>query len=129
MYYYNDQIDVPKRFDLARFLEYDEDAECYDILTSYLCNYILDETHDGIFVVSSEEGRPELVSYKIYRDTQYWWILMYYNGLLSYEEVQSDMNLKYLRLPKLESYVLELRSKSRVGVTKDFRATTTVQLE
>jgi len=116
MYYINTSRDIPKRYDIAKFVEWYTppfDTPVYDILFSYFWTQVVNLPQGGTFVVSGEENRPDLIAYKIYGDTQYWWILLLYNGLVKNEDVTAGMELKYPLLFDLEALYFKLMGLSK----------------
>ena len=45
-------------------------------------------------VNKSERGRPDLIAYNKYGDTNYWWIILMYNGLISFKELKEGITIK-----------------------------------
>jgi Base plate wedge protein 53 len=116
MYFINTDRDIPNRYDIAKFVEWytpQFESPVYDILFSYFWNEVVSLPQGGVFTVSGEENRPDLVSYKIYGNTQYWWIILLYNGLSHNEEVVAGLELKYPLLIDLESLYFKLMGLSR----------------
>lgn len=116
MYYINTDRNIEKRYDIAKFVEWyipPFDTPVYDILCSYFWNQVVNLPQGGVFVVSGEEKRPDLISYKIYRDTQYWWIILLYNRLTSNEDITAGMELKYPLLVDMEALYFKLMGLSR----------------
>ena len=93
MFYIDNEIQVETRFDPMKFMNFNGDN--IDSLDSYLVTNIHKLASVGTFTVTNEEQRPDLVSYKIYNDTQYWWILMLYNKILDISEFKAGMELVY----------------------------------
>lgn len=116
MYYINTDRDLKTRYDIAKFVEWyvpQFETPVYDILFSYFWNAVVGLPQGGKFIVSGEENRPDLVSYKIYGTTQYWWIILYYNSLVHNEEITAGLELKYPLLSDLESLYFKLMGLSR----------------
>jgi len=116
MYYINTSRDIKNRYDIAKFVEWytpSFDTPVYDILYSYFWNNVVNIPQGGSFVVSGEENRPDLISYKIYGETQYWWIILLYNGLSSNEQVTAGLELKYPLLVDMEALYFKLMGLSK----------------
>jgi len=63
-----------------------------------------------VHLVSAEEnGAPDLIALNTYGNERYWWVIMCYNGLCLYSEVQAGVAL---RLPDLSSLVSAIGSNS-----------------
>lgn len=62
-------------------MEYDL-SEChFDLLKITRPTYVYECTYDDV-------GRPDRISRRIYRDQQYWWIILKYNNILdAYNEI------------------------------------------
>lgn len=95
-------IDLDKEFDdrldIARFFRFENNN--YDPLTSTFIQELRELPSAGEFIVQNEEGRPELVSFRIYGTTQHWWILLIYNDIL---ETDGFTNGDVIRFPSLDS--------------------------
>ena len=53
-------------------------------------------------LIRKEENRPDLLSYNIYSDTQYWWVLMWYNSLYKPEDLKVGLTINYPALSAIE---------------------------
>jgi hypothetical protein len=106
MFYINLTGDFPTRYDLAKYMEFSENV--YDIVTSHMQREIPDLEFGGVYVVSGEEARPELIAYTIYGKTDYWWIVMTYNNLIKVEDVVEGMQLAYPSLSAIEALYFSL---------------------
>lgn len=111
-YYINLNIESPERFDLSRFLEFSDN---YDPLTSSFLRNVKTLTSRGYYVVQTEEYRPELISYKIYENTQYWWILLIYNDLPLLSDMVPGLVLNFPSLEDVEDLYFTLKSQSSVN--------------
>jgi hypothetical protein len=98
------------RYDLAKFLEWKNDDN-YDPLNSYILNKILSLPLGGTTQVSGQEGRPDLLSFDLFNDTQYWWILMIYNDLVNVEDITNSIILKYPQQDELEDFYFSLQAR------------------
>lgn len=108
MFFLDTSRDYKKRLDMGKFMEYTSSA--HDILNSYLVNEIPKLSESGKYTVSVEERRLDLISYNIYGDTQYWWILMLYNSIFEISDVISGVILGFPSLNDLESLFFSLKS-------------------
>lgn len=108
MYYINLEYDSPIRYDLAKFLPFEEDV--YNILDSSFLDQLRELIPLGYFEVVGEEGRPDLVSWKVYKNTQYWWVIMEFNGLVDFEDLTPGKILAYPSLNKVEDIYFNLKS-------------------
>lgn len=100
---------TPVRFDMAKFMRYSDNS---DPLTSEFFDRLLKLKPSGVYTVSSEEHNPALVSFRVYENTQYWWILLYYNRLTSYRDILVGDTVQYPSLEDLENLLFELGAQS-----------------
>jgi len=108
MFFINLEVDSSERYDLAKFLEYSDN---FDPLTSSFLKSLKDLKYVGTYVVQGEELRPELLSYRIFGNVQYWWILMAYNAINSHEDVVTGLVLKYPSLEDIENLYFSLKAQ------------------
>lgn len=99
--FYIDNIDTVTRYDTAKFLKKDNDN--LDPLDSFMLINIPLLPEQGTYIVTNEALRPDLLSYNLYKNTQYWWILMLYNEFLSIDELQTGVTVRYPSQASLES--------------------------
>ena len=98
-----------ERYDISKFMEFMENE--YDILSSYFITKIKELQPIGVFKVSLvEEYRPDLLSYKAYEDTQYWWILLQYNNILSFEDITLNKEIKFPSISAIEDLFFILKT-------------------
>ena len=107
MFYINLDYESKERYDMGKFMNYDVG---YDMLDSYFMSKIKSLRVHGQYAVQSEENRPDVLSYKIYGDTQYWWILLMYNSLLEPDELVAGLVIQYPYLGAIEDLYFELKS-------------------
>lgn len=110
MFYLNTAI-LPtiSRYDLQKFI--DPSNDFVDFLTSYFIIEISTLSVFGKYVVQGEGGKPELLSSHIYNGgTQYWWILMAFNGLTDESQLIEGMTIKYPSVTSLESIYFKLNA-------------------
>jgi len=110
IYFVNLDITRQKRYDLAKFMDYVNDV--FDPLTSYFLAQLKTLPVFGVYIVSGSEGRPDLVSWAIYKDTQFWWPIMFYNDLLSVDDIVQGMSINYFNVSDLESLYFTLNSRA-----------------
>jgi hypothetical protein len=91
----------------------EQSNDIFDPLTSYVFKSIKSLKLFGIYNVVTSAGRPELISYHIYKDTQFWWLLMLYNDLTSIDDIVPGMLIKYFNLKDLENLYFTLNSQAR----------------
>ena len=93
MYYINNSISVDTRFDPMKFFHFNVDN--VDPLNAFMITNIKKLPSIGTYTVLKEEKRPDLISYKLYDDTQYWWILLVYNDILDISNLKSGTIISY----------------------------------
>lgn len=109
MFYIDLDRDYNTRYDMAKFLSFDDD--CHSVLDSYFLMALKELSPSGAYVtLAHEEYNPALVSWNIYGSTQYWWLLMYYNDIIDIEEVVAGLTLKYPSIDALEDLYFQLNS-------------------
>lgn len=101
MFYIDNETNTTDKFDMAKFMEFGDDG-VFDVLSSYMLYAIPQLTTIGYYTLRTEEERPDLLSYSIYGDTQYWWILLWYNHLLKPQDLKTGMVIKYPSLSSIE---------------------------
>ena len=84
----------------------------YDSTNSDFLEWLLEAEPDGWYLVKEPDGRPDLVSYHIYGDTQYWWILLFINEIICVNELKEGMEIKYIAKEKLLNKYLDLKISS-----------------
>jgi len=86
MFFIDLTVQSDERFDLAKFMRF-VSGEGYDPLDSYFLRELPNLQSRGQYSVQNEAKRPDLISYRFYGTTNYWWIVMLYNNILSVEEL------------------------------------------
>lgn len=108
-------------FDLSRFMRWDQSAGMYDPLDSQIIDRIQNLPQEGVFPLEDGENIPDLISWLIYRDHQYWWVLSIYNGYLDFTSIPERAVIRY---PSIASLV-GLFSTLRAELFQDERAALT----
>jgi hypothetical protein len=101
MFYIDLETATTDRYDLAKFMDYTNDG-VFDPLNSYLLFEIPKLSKIGTCTIKNEVARPDLLSYRLYKDTQYWWVLMWYNSILCPEDLKIGLKIDYPSLSSLE---------------------------
>lgn len=109
-FFINTSIVSPERVDLAKFLEVGAD-DVYDPLTSSFLENVTKIDRTGSAVVQSSEGRADLMSYKLYRSTQYWWIILFFNALLSTDDLSATDTINFPSVDKIEDLIFSLKAQ------------------
>lgn len=112
-YFYYEWVETPVRFDFTKFVPWTE-AAGFDILRSYFCNKLGEIPSDNDFEIITEEGRVDLIANSMYEGTycptQYWWIVMMYNGIYDIDELKTGCRLKAPNLEDLEDLYFRVKS-------------------
>jgi hypothetical protein len=101
MFYIDLETITTDRYDLAKFMDYANDG-VFDPLNSYLLLEIPRLPAIGIYTIQEEQNRPDILSYKLYKDTQYWWVLMWYNSIATPQDLKIGLKISYPSLSSLE---------------------------
>lgn len=100
--------DLSDRFDMEKFLDFKNQA--HDPLTSFFIEKIKKLPVRGSFTVTSEVARPDLISYKIFRDTQYWWLLMEFNKISKRSDITIGTEINFFSIDELEEIYYTLKA-------------------
>lgn len=109
MFYINKDYSSDEKYDIAKFMEYQTDN--YDVLTSYMLNNIKSLPTSGVFKISVEEERPDLISYKIYGTVTYWSLILLYNDIVDLSELKSGKSINYFDVRDFENLYYDLTTK------------------
>lgn len=109
MFYINPKYISKDRYDLGKLLDWKEDN--FDVLTSYFLEHFKDLPVKGVFTITVEEERPDLISYKIYDTVQYTHLIMLYNDIIDLEELKTGRLLNYFSVSDLESLYYSLSTQ------------------
>jgi hypothetical protein len=101
-------VPISERFDLARFMNYTDN---FDPLTPAFFPQLSSLTVQGTYIVQFEVSRPDLLSYTIYQDTQYWWIIMLFNGLTDADEVVEGLSISFPGVDQIEDLLFSLQAQ------------------
>lgn len=112
MFFINDNLNTAKRYDMAKFLNCPTDS--LTMLDSYFVKKLTELSYSGTITVTSQVHKPDLLSYDIYGETTYWWILMLYNGLKSPLELEAGLNIRFPSLSSLENIYFTLSTQQKI---------------
>lgn len=99
-----------ERFNITNFFDYQGD--CYDVLDSAFLRELRNLPLGGVFEVTSEEGRPDLIAYRIYNNVNLWWVILHYNKKESYADIVIGEQISYPRIGDLQKLLYTLKAKS-----------------
>nr|DAS83553.1 MAG TPA: baseplate wedge protein [Caudoviricetes sp.] len=101
------------RFDIMKFnAPVNSKFSYFDIIDSEFLRKLKSLKKYKTYKVTVEEGRPELVSERIYGvgQTQFWWILMVLNELRLPKDLKRGLVLRYPTREELEDIYLSLNN-------------------
>jgi hypothetical protein len=113
MFYINNELETTERYDAIKFFNFDEDN--IESLDSYFNLMIPKLSEIGSLTITNEEGRPDLISYKLYNSTQYWWIILIYNHILDIQELKTGYTIKYPSLNSIENLYTQASLNEKVS--------------
>jgi len=111
MYFINLERDRKDRYAANKFMEWKGDM--FDILDSYFIHKVKSLPIFGVYSVSFDEKRPELISYRIYGAIQYWYILMIYNNRISNTEFSTGDQINYPSISDIEDLFFGLKAQQK----------------
>ena len=116
MFTINSSRRTEKRFDMSKFLEWSQLVQMYDPLTSLFDSLLHGLSPEGTYTVDVPDARPDWLSFKIYGDTQYAWILLWCNDIGSFRDLKKGAVISYPSLSDLDTIYLTLGSVGTVMV-------------
>ncbi len=99
-FFYNYDVKNRERFQYERFSEWTEDF--YDVFNSSFLNIINEIEPAGEFLVTKDAKRIDVISYEIYGNVKYWWMLLEFNGIVDQFSIKIGDTLKFFNLTDLE---------------------------
>ena len=114
MYYLNNDIQTIDKYDMSKFMDMADDG-VFDCLTSYFLYQIPQLPIYGYYKIKVEENRPDLLSFNLYGDTQYWWIIMWYNHFLSPYDLTVGKEIKYPSLSNINQMYVNASLLRKTG--------------
>lgn len=89
-----------KRFDMMRYMAFREGY--YDAVSSYFLQEARMLPAIGLYKITDVPFRPDMISFDLYGDTQYWWLVMLYNDEIFLEKLTQGRKLSYFALGDLD---------------------------
>lgn len=114
MFYIDNETQTIDKYDMAKFMDFTDDG-VFDCINSYFLYQIPKLPLSGQYTVRKEEGRPDLLAYNIYGDTQYWWILMWYNSFIKPQDIKNGITIKYPSISAIEQLYLTASLNKKVN--------------
>lgn len=100
--------DFDNRFDGEKFIPFSNNV--YDILDSYFTRKVKTLPVWGKTSVKGEEARPDLLSYRIYGKTIYWYIIMIYNNYISVDDIKEGDVIQVPSVDAIEELYFSLNT-------------------
>lgn len=101
------------RMDLSRLVFFDAEKESFDIVTSFFVDEVRNLPVLGIYLVSGEEFRWDLISFVLYKNVAYWWVLAIYNNVTNPDRLSAGTLVSYPSLNDIESLFFSLKGRSQ----------------
>jgi len=79
--------------------------------------------HDIFVVTSPFQCRLDAIAWKLYRNTELWWIIGHANGIIDPtdpEQMPIGMELKIPKLDEIDRYIMQLRKDQRAALPTQF---------
>ena len=103
----------PERYDLGKFIEF---SDGFDPLTCAFFEEIDTLSVGGQYTVQGEDARPDLLSFRIYGDVQYWWILMLFNGIKDInDDLKTGVEIRYPSISSIEDFYFSLKLRQKAN--------------
>ena len=107
-FYYN-YVETPVRYESSKFFPFSE-VGGYDIIRSYFAQQLGYIPEFGDMKIVSEEGRVDLCAVDTLGSTQYFWLLMMYNGITDINQLSTGTILKIPDKNKIEELYFRVKS-------------------
>jgi len=107
-FYYN-YIDTPVRYESSKFFPFNE-VGGFDIIRSYFAQQLGYIPEFGDMEIVTNEGRIDLCAIDALGETQYYWMLLMYNGIIDVNELTTGKILKIPDKDKIEELYFRVKS-------------------
>lgn len=101
-----------EQYDIAKFLQWDSDAEVFDVIPSAFIHKLRKLSVTGSYTVTIEEDAPDAITKKIWGSEHVYALLLLYNGLNSPFGLTPGTVLYYPAWADVEKLFLQMRLKS-----------------
>ena len=113
MFYIIDELETTSKFDMIRFLDFNVDnIDCHG---SYMLENIPKLPLIGILTITTEQYRPDILSYDLYGTTEYWWILMWYNSIVNISDLVSGVQINFPSKTSIENLYINCSTAKKVS--------------
>jgi len=116
MYFFNNKSDSSTKFAIENFVEFKEGT--FDPINSEIMDQIKTLKEVGVTIVTTEEMRPDLISFKIYGSTQYWFLLLLYNDIIDFTDLKLGDTIRYFNIVDLEGLFFDLKRRSKNNLSE-----------
>ncbi|MDK1290231.1 hypothetical protein [Pseudoalteromonas umbrosa] len=113
MFYIDINKQTEKRYAPEKLIRFDTEGAVYDILDSHFLVELNKLPMAGTYVIVEDEGRPDVIAYKLFGSTEYWWIIMAYNNLLMPSQLVAGAAIKYPSMQRIETLYGKLAAQER----------------
>lgn len=113
MFYVNSQSNAKLKFDVDKVQPFEEDF--FDVIPSMFHFRLLQLPPASVYMVTYDAYKPDLISYRIYKNVQYKMLLMEYNSIFELTQLTSGTRLVYPSLSAMENIYLSLKSQERAA--------------
>lgn len=70
------------------------------------------KTYSWTFVRPDEQCRPDLLAYRLYRNAELWWFVMWINGISDpWHDLMPDVVIKYIPVEQIDNAFKYIRLK------------------
>lgn len=107
--FYYHYIDTPVRYESSKFFPFSE-VGGFDIIRSYFAQQLGFIPEFGDMEIVTNEGRIDLAALDAMGETQYFWLLLMYNGIIDVNELSTGKILKIPDKNKLEELYFRVKS-------------------
>lgn len=108
IFFINVESDKESRYDMSKFLRYTDNS---DPISSKFMEDLKAIPPGGSYRVTGNEHRPDRISMDIYKNFQYWWIIMVYNDILKVEDLVAGLTILFPDVDSLEDLYFGLNTQ------------------
>ena len=110
LFAYDDSVESVVRWEVCKFVPWSEIGG-NDFLRSWILDQLGECPAVGEYCITKRE-RIDQIAYEVYGSTQYWWILLHYNGVQDLGELKNGKILEFPSLEALEELYFQANSKA-----------------
>lgn len=102
MFTINSSVKTVKKYSIQKYFEWVPSLQIHDPTTAAIIPLIRNLNIAGTYEHKHQRGRLDMASWVIYQDTQFWRILMIFNDMKSFWDLETGGSLVYPSLADLE---------------------------